>query len=273
MPVVNVPLPAPRRASATATAPHAALVRVVTYNIHRAIGVDLRRDPARIAAVIAELHADVIGLQEVDWHDDPDAGEPQFEYLAHLSGYRAVVGPNLRDHRGHYGNVLLTRLPIIATRLVDLSHSAREPRNAIDVTLELGTASLRVIVTHLGLALHERRVQAAQLRDLLLEQQDRPTMVLGDLNDWLPGSPTLRCVSGLCPPMARPPSYPSPCPVLALDRVLAYGFDVAPRVTTHRSRLARWASDHLPVVADVEVAALRPFAHGLRAAGFEVGES
>lgn len=223
-------------------------LRVATWNIHRAVGLDRRRDPARIAAVIGELGADIIGLQEVDWHDEPN-GEPQFEYLAHLSGYAAVTGANLRDHRGHYGNLLLTRLPIRHVRHIDLSHGRREARGAIVARLGTAGAELRVIVTHLGLGLAERRAQAAQVRQLLLEPPQQPALLLGDFNDWLPTQPTLRCVTFLCQQQRSPPSWPAPWPVVALDRILTYGIPGGVRIVAHRSHLTARASDHLPIVA------------------------
>jgi endonuclease/exonuclease/phosphatase family metal-dependent hydrolase len=232
------------------------MLRVVSYNIHRAIGSDGRRDPARIAAVIAELQADVIGLQEVDWHHDHTDGESQFEYLAHLPGYEAIAGPNLRDHRGHYGNLLLTRVAVRRFRQLDLSEAKREPRGAIDVVLEIADKDLRIIVTHLGLGLRERRRQAARLREVLLDDPGPPALLLGDFNEWLPGNPTLRPLLPLCTAAAHPASYPSSFPVLALDRILAVGLPAAPVVSVYDAPLARRASDHLPVATKIEIEAL-----------------
>lgn len=229
----------------------AAALRVATYNIHRAIGTDHQRNPARIAGVLGELRADVVGLQEVDWHDEPGRRHAQFEYLANLPGYSAVAGPNLRDHRGHYGNLLLTRLPIRAVRLHDLSLDGREPRGAVDVDLALGAGSLRVIVTHLGLRAGERWRQAWALRRLLQQTPDRATVLLGDLNDWLPGSPTVRPLLTLCGHRRHPRTFPSRRPLLALDRILTRALPMPKPPVAHRSATACVASDHLPVVADL----------------------
>ena len=231
----------------------AAALRVATYNIHRAIGTDHQRNPARIAGVLGELRADVVGLQEVDWHDEPGRRHAQFEYLARLPGYAAVAGPNLRDPRGHYGNLLLTHLPIRAVRLHNLSLDGREPRGAVDVDLALGAGSLRVIVTHLGLRVGERWRQAWALRRLLLQAPDRPTVLLGDLNDWLPGSPTVRPLLALCASRRHPRTFPSRRPVLALDRILTRALPMPKPPVAHRSATACVASDHLPVVADLPV--------------------
>lgn len=227
-------------------------LRIASYNIHRAIGSDRRRDPARIAAVIDELRADVVGLQEVDWHIDENLHEPQSEYLAHLPGYQAVAGPNISDHRGHYGNLLLTRLPIRRVRQIDLSEPRREARGAIDVDLDVYGKNVRVIVTHFGLAIRERRRQALRLRSLILERPRQATLLLGDFNDWVPGSMTLRPLIDLCSTMSRSKSWPAFCPFLALDRIMSIGCPSPVVIHAHVSPLGRIASDHYPVIAEFE---------------------
>lgn len=226
-------------------------LRAASYNIHRAVGTERRRDPARIAAVLDEIRADVIGLQEVDWHHDHDRRTSQLEYLAHLPGYQAVAGPNILDHRGDYGNVLLTRMTVTEVRRIDLGEPRREPRGAIDVDLLVGRALLRVIVTHFGLGMRERWRQSRRLRNFIEGRPVQPTLLLGDFNDWLPGSPTLRPLSKICGPGAPPASYPSFWPLLALDRILACAFPSLPSVRAHDSLLARTASDHLPITAEI----------------------
>lgn len=222
-------------------------LRVATYNIHRAVGIDGRRAPERIISVIREMDADILGLQEVEWQETGPRAETQFEMLIHLPGYTAVAGPNIRDHRGHYGNVLLTRYPVRAVRRLDLGEPGAEPRGAIDADLDVAGHPLRVIVTHLGLRTRERHRQARKLREAILEIQGRPLVILGDLNDWLPRMPTLRPLTTLCARGPLPRSYPSRRPLFALDRILVRGLGVA-EISRHRSPLSRIASDHLPIV-------------------------
>lgn len=233
-------------------------LRIASYNIHRAVGNDRCRDPARVANVIKELRADVIGLQEVDWHHDHNRQDSEFEYLAHLPGYGAVAGPNIRDERGHYGNLLLTCLPIQRIERIDLSEPGREPRGAIDVDLEIHGNHLRVIVTHLGLAIRERWRQATRLQEAILARPDQPTLLLGDFNDWLPGGVTLRPLLALCSTKDHPASFPAFWPLLALDRILARAFPLPLIIRTHRSPLASKASDHLPVIADTRTGIIAP---------------
>jgi len=228
-------------------------LRFASYNVHRAVGSDRRRDLGRIAAVIGEVDADIVGLQEVDWQHDHNEEGARFELLSHLPGYQTVAGPNMRDHRGHYGNVLLTRVDVEEVRLVDFGPSKREPRGAIDVDCNVRGERLRIIVTHLGLGLLERWRQATRLRDIVSDRPGYPTVLLGDFNEWLRGSPTLRPLLEVCQTTAHPASYPSCWPIFSLDRILTHAVFSRPSARRHDTSLARKASDHLPVVADVEL--------------------
>ena len=140
--------------------------RVATWNIHGCVGTDGRYDPARVAAVLAGLDADIIGLQEVDWRHPMPGGVEVLDFLGETLGMHAVEGPNLHDHRGRYGNGLLTRLDVEDYRLHSLAYGGREPRGAIDATLALDGGRVRVLVTHLGLKFRERRAQVRTLRAL-----------------------------------------------------------------------------------------------------------
>jgi endonuclease/exonuclease/phosphatase family metal-dependent hydrolase len=83
--------------------------------------LDGRRDPGRIAQVIRNLDADIIGLQEVDSQPDPEKESYQMDYLANVTGLSAVSGPTMQGHTGDFGNVLLTSRRILDIRRIDLS--------------------------------------------------------------------------------------------------------------------------------------------------------
>jgi endonuclease/exonuclease/phosphatase family metal-dependent hydrolase len=222
-----------------------------SYNIHRAIGMDGQRNTARIAAVIDRLDADIVALQEVEW--GLPAHEAWLETYAGRRGYRLVAGPNIVDHRGHFGNVLLSRCPVTAVERVDLSVGRFEPRAAIVARIDVLGTPFRVVATHLGLRARERRVQSGRIAAHLSPADETPAILLGDLNDWRWRSRSIRAVTDLFEKAPSPRSFPARRPLFALDRILFRGIAEHPRVRTETHPQARMASDHLPVLARFRV--------------------
>lgn len=231
-------------------------VSIASYNVHRGVGVDWRYRPDRVAAVVEEMNADILALQEIDWRNQHGLAETQFEYFQRKAGFTVVPGANILNHRGHFGNVLLSRFPVKAVRHVDLRVGNFEPRGVIDVDLQIGPLTLRVMATHLGLRLRERHKQVRRLYENLTMPPLQPTLLIGDFNDWMPGGPSIRSLTNLCQQPSAPRSYPAGRPIFPLDRILlCYGQGLG-KVTSHISTLSRVASDHLPVVASLDCHAL-----------------
>ena len=177
------------------------------------------------------------------------------EIIQAETGMRAVFGPTMLRKAADFGNILLSRHPIEQVRRYDITFRSREPRGIIEALVRLGDRTVRVCVTHFGLRAWERVSQARRLaRVLFCSPAPAFRVAMGDLNDWLPGSPFIRPLLSRFPSMASPRSFPSIFPLLALDRVLVRGKGgERVSVTAHRSPAARVASDHLPVVADVDL--------------------
>jgi endonuclease/exonuclease/phosphatase family metal-dependent hydrolase len=225
------------------------VLRIASYNIHRCVGRDGRSDPQRAAEVIRELNCEVVGLQEVDNDDTASPPTLRLEGIARAAGMQAVPGLQLMRHIGHYGNALLTRLPVQEVQRHDLSYHGREPRAVLDVRLRSGAGPLRVMVTHLGLLPWERRFQVKKILQITAAAPPEQTIVLlGDINEWWPRGRPLRWLHAQfgCPPHAR--SFPAAWPLFALDRIWVKPRTALLEVRAHRSALARAASDHLPVV-------------------------
>jgi endonuclease/exonuclease/phosphatase family metal-dependent hydrolase len=229
-------------------------IRVVTYNIHKCVGVDGRYDPARVVAVLREIDADIACLQEVGARRGVERYPDQWRYLGEATGRRVILGTGIRDRRGRFGNAILTRFPILAARSIDLTVMGHEPRGAIDADLAVGDRVLRVIATHFGLRAAERRLQANRLMTLLGETSTAggrvadAVLLMGDLNEWRGRSGAIRAFDRRLGPSAAERTFPSWMPVLALDRIYAGGPAVLHGVSVYRSPLARLASDHLPLV-------------------------
>jgi len=231
-------------------------LRVASYNIHECVGGDGARDPARIAAVLREIDADVVGLQEVDARPSATSASMQMQYLASTLGYHAVSGPTLVRAGGEYGNALLTRRPVLDVRQIDLTVYRREPRGALDVDLDVEGTSVRVVVTHLGLLPGERRKQVRRLLDLLGDGGRRAEVVVlcGDINEWFAVGRPLRWLHARLGRTAGLPTFPAAFPVFALDRIWVHPHTALVTMAPHASAAARQASDHLPLTADIRIA-------------------
>ena len=231
-------------------------VRVVTYNIHGCVGLDRRYDPARIAAVLREIDADIACLQEVDGRRGGLRAE-QAAYLGEATGRQVILGA--AHHRGgRFANAVLTRFPSLTARTIDLAVSGYEPRVAIDADLLIGGRILRVMATHFGLHANERRLQANRLVAALGEPAGRnrvpphAVLLVGDLNEWRGrNGGGIRALDRCLGPSAMPRTFPSWMPVLPLDRIYALGPAVLRDIEVCRSPLARVASDHLPLTGSL----------------------
>lgn len=225
-------------------------LRIATYNVHSGIGLDRRFRPQRVLAVITELDADVIALQEVL---SPVYGFDVHEHLRAETGFHLATMATMQLAGGTFGNAVLSRWPILERIEHALAVGTHEPRGALDVVIGYGRRKLRVIATHLGLRSAERRLQIARLVDIARTNADLPTVLAGDLNVRRGRSTELlACVEHFGPAQA-PSTFPSIAPVLPLDRIFVSPHAALLKIEVHRSRRARIASDHLPLVATLEL--------------------
>jgi endonuclease/exonuclease/phosphatase family metal-dependent hydrolase len=196
--------------------------------------------------VIDRLDADIVALQEVEW--GLPAHEAWLEGYAGRRGYTLLADPNIEDHRGRFGNVLLSRYPVTSADRIDLSVGRFEPRAAIAARIDILGVPCQVIATHLGLRARERRQQSARIAQFLSGRDPGPAILLGDLNEWRWRSRSIRPVTDLFDKAPSPRSFPSGRPLFALDRILFRGIGGHPRIRVDSHSLARIASDHLPIV-------------------------
>jgi endonuclease/exonuclease/phosphatase family metal-dependent hydrolase len=229
------------------------MLRIASYNVHGFVGTDGRRDVARIASVLRNIDADVIALQEVTFDGSAGEAAEPVEILAELSGYSSVCAPIQRHDSLPFGNAILTKLPMTGSRRICLSYEQREPRTALEVSIDTGARPLRVVATHLGLRPAERRFQVRRILEHVAGDEHSVTVLLGDFNEWFLAGRPLRWLNARFGrgPLVR--TYPSRFPVLALDRIWVHPRRALARFDAHFTRECRYASDHLPVVAQVEV--------------------
>jgi len=233
-----------------------AMFRVASYNIRRGLGTDLKRNLRRNLAVLREIDADVVAVQEAD----PVLGD-LFERLpaSAIAAESDYVPVTLGASRGDicwHGNVVLVRrtATILDVHRIALP-SFEEQRGAAVVDLALGGRQLRVVAMHLGLLGTWRARQALAVLERMQGFETRlPTVMLGDLNEWH-GSGACLAHFGREHQVASPGrSFPSRLPLFALDKIVINPELRLVAAGVHDSALARKASDHLPVWARLSLA-------------------
>ena len=225
-------------------------LRFASYNIHKAVGTDRRRDPERIMAVLRETHADVIALQEADKRLGMREAVLS-RAMIDDSPWRLVTLAKRAQSMGWHGNAILVRrdLPIDECHALDLP--TLEPRGAACAVIVAGKTRFRVIGTHLDLSGLKRREQVRTLLRFVGEHGDMPTVILGDFNQWGHGTGAMREFAAGWTVLAPGPTYPSRAPVARLDRIVHCGAWQSGESAVHHSALASVASDHLPIYADL----------------------
>lgn len=233
-------------------------LRVLTYNIHGGLGTDRRLDLARIASVIAAGDPDIVALQEVDARRERSGGIDQAAWLGDQLRMEVRFGPTIERGPEAYGIATLTRLPILETRKVGLpwreSNPRSEPRCALLTRLAwpVPQRSLDMVNTHLSVRFGERTGQVAKLvEDLMTDEIDAPIIVAGDFN-CTPWSRPYRALRGRLQCAASPRSWPASLPVVPLDHILFSGPLRVVRSGVVRAAGTRTASDHAPVLAELE---------------------
>lgn len=221
---------------------------VATYNVHGFVGGDGRYNAQRIVDVLDDVEADLIALQEVEHRTV--AGTPVGEWLGEALGMHVTRLDTFRRGRHDYGNLLLSRERPVAVRSHDLSVPRREPRKAIDVDLVANGGEWRVIATHLGLSMRERRIQFDRL-SAIVEQAagSEVTVLAGDFNEWRPFTRWVQRLGAGFGAPRTPRAYPARRPAVALDRIVARPAGAIEGIRRIQTPVARDASDHLPLVA------------------------
>lgn len=234
-------------------------MRLLSYNIHKGVGGrDRRYRLDRVIEVVEQENPDIVCLQEVDRnvrrtrHDDqPQLLVAAFRPAAHL--YQL----NVRLKEGGYGNLVLSRWPFRSHHQISLRQARRKPRGAQLCLVDTPEGTLHLIHWHLGLAEKERHWQADHLmrHALFRESGHLPTLIVGDYNDWrntlgAKGALGREGFHQVTAPRSRFRSFPAYLPMTALDKAYARGPIAVRHARIARSRIARDASDHLPLVID-----------------------
>ena len=230
------------------------ILTVMSYNVHQCVGTDGHRDPARIAHLIQDLKPDIVGLQEVYINPRDEDKLCQLNYLAEATGLHPVAGPTMQRANAEFGNALLTRPEISTLQLHDVTFPGRQPRGVIDAVVAYEGRTIRVLVTHLGLHARERKHQVNKLLKILAENHEVDcTVLLGDINEWRPQGFAIRTFDAQLGRGIRSRTFPSFYPVFALDRMWVSPRKALVEKRIPHHRLAKIASDHLPIRAMIDL--------------------
>ncbi|HEY0720463.1 MAG TPA: endonuclease/exonuclease/phosphatase family protein [Gammaproteobacteria bacterium] len=246
-------------------------LRIMTYNVHSCVGMDGKLDAKRIARVIARARPDVVALQELDVGRARSFGMDQAHLIARYLNMDFHFHPAIHLEEERYGDAILTHLPhrlIKAGPLPGLTDKPRlEPRGVLWLAIDLYGREVQIINTHLGLDQRERAAQVEALLGsewLANEQCRAPVILCGDLNA-LPSSPVCRRLGAqLKDAQTQSPNpiplstFPTRFPTFRIDHIfVSPGLEVA-AIEVPNSELARIASDHLPLVAEIRISAYQP---------------
>lgn len=217
-------------------------MRLVSYNIRKAIGLDWRRDPDRVLSVINELDADIVVLQEADKRLGRRSGILPKATLQQ-AGYQIAEVAIRPDSHGWHGNVILHREGLNPVESGRIELPCVEPRGAVRARFGV----LEVVGVHLSLIRGTRAKQIKALQNHAARHHG-PLVIAGDFNEWRVGT---------VPPgatMITPgKSFHSARPVAALDRFFTFGPVEVLSSSVHHSPNAKRASDHLPIVMDFRI--------------------
>lgn len=233
-------------------------MRLVTYNIHKGIGGrDRRYNLERIIDVLQSLDADFLCLQEVtidlprtSSHDQADILAARFQPMV------ATFQQNVKWKVGGYGNLVLSRWPLLEHHRISLQFGQKKPRGAQLVVVETPSGPLRLTNWHLGLSEGERHWQTLHLltHPIFHSTAEHPTMMCGDFNDWRNTlGKALLVPKGFVPvtsPASRFRSFPATMPVMSLDKAFHCEGIATESAHVVNTRETRRASDHLPLVVD-----------------------
>ena len=222
-------------------------LRLVTYNVHGCKGSDFRIVPERTLDVLRSIDADCIALQEFVDSRLP-AGRNLLAHWAEELRMTGVYAPAFERGGEVFGNALLTRLDIVEQHNHELSIAGYRRRAFLDVVLDAG-AAVHITVVHLGVSPTERGLMAAGIDALTSQARGEVQLCVGDFNEWhhtAVVSSALRRGFRSSVPLR---TFPAVAPLFALDRVWVRPAACLLEARVHTAPPARWASDHLPLIA------------------------
>ncbi|MXQ06560.1 metal-dependent hydrolase [Alphaproteobacteria bacterium GH1-50] len=220
-------------------------LQAASWNIRKCVGLDWRRDPRRTARVLAGLEADIVALQEADKRLGNRPASLPGHLIAAETQYRPVEVDSHPGSLGWHGNAVLV------TGRVDLHEAdaihlpGLEPRGALIVDFGLDGLDWRVVAVHLGLLRQSRQAQKTAIREALAARDRRPTIIMGDFNEWS----ATKGFDAFADYEVHAPgrTFHASRPVASLDRFVVSRDVAIEDARVIETPVTRIASDHLPI--------------------------
>ena len=241
-------------------------LRIMTYNVHSCIGMDGKLAPERIARLIARHEPDIVALQEIDVGRMRTDSADQAQVIAHHLGMDVHFHGALHIERERFGDAVLTHLPMRLIKAADLPRlplsPISEPRGALWVEINAFGEKIQLINTHLSLRSRERRAQVESLLGnhwLGHPNCHTPTILCGDFNlrpnsrEWQTLNTAFSDVQSATLDHIPRKTFASRFPTMRIDHIFIDKALQPVAVQIPNNALARVASDHLPLIADIRL--------------------
>lgn len=225
-------------------------LRILSYNIRHCRGMNGKVCIKAVASAIAGAHADLVGLQEVDYFNPRSAFTDQAAKLGSMLGMYHVYGPNVTwGGVARFGNAILSRYPIISRKNYSLP-SKGEQRGLLRAEIQLNAQPVIILNTHLGLNHQERLYQVAKILDIVRNTSGH-LLLTGDLNAK-PDSKEIACLQTVLRSgdlTGTELTFPSDYPKYKIDYIFYSNHWTLTETRVYNSQ----ASDHLPLSVDVKL--------------------
>lgn len=227
-------------------------LNILCFNIHGGYDMQGLRDLRRVHALMERYAIDIGVFQEIETRPSRGGALADIDLLAGPQRPHRLPGLTMEEDGGWYGNLIVSRFPILRGLVHDLATPRSiEPRCAVDALVDTPFGVLRLIGTHLSLTPWERRTELhslVTLMDAVEEKEVRPTLLMGDINEWFPLARMLRHLNHILRPAPCGASFPSRFPVLHLDRVWHDRCSFPVQAEILKEPDFQGLSDHLPVL-------------------------
>ncbi len=230
-------------------------IRILSYNVHGGRGGDGIRDYSRIHRFMEQQKIDIALFQEFECRCSRGGCKEDMKALLAGPFTHAAHGPTISGDDGWFGNLVISRFPIVGHQTHDLTVNDLEPRNVMDIRIKVPRiGAIRILNTHFGLMIGERIRQSRKLIDIITREIDMglPVILAGDINEWRPYTGLIRSIGKILHPVPCGGTFPSAFPKAHLDRIWCAPKNLVWKAVPLKTADTAKMSDHLPLIAEIQ---------------------